>query len=146
MTRIDFYILQKNSEEARLEFAARLCEKAYRQDMSVMIITPNTTTAPKMDTMLWGFKPESFIPHIEINATTQNNTATVEAVLISSGKDEPSHHGLLINLGFTIPDMFSRFQRVAEVVVQTPETLEATRNHFSFYRKRGYPVAPHNIN
>lgn len=141
MTRIDFYVLQKDSEQDRLEFAARLCEKAYRQDMTVMILTADPNTATQMDALLWDFKPESFVPHADIATADQAR----EKVLISSGDDNINHHGLLINLGFEVPKMFSRFQRVAEVVVQTESTLKATREHYGFYRARGYPVNSHKI-
>ncbi len=142
MTRIDFYVLQQDTERSRLVFAARLCEKAYHQDMSVMILAPTTEVAAELDTLLWDFKPESFIPHADI-ATAGNEPRTV---LISSGEDNINHHGLLINLGLEVPKMFSRFQRVAEVVVQTEKVLKATREQYGFYRQRGYPVNSHKIN
>lgn len=139
MTRIDFYILQAKSEADRLHFAARLCEKAFKQNLRVLILTDNAETASELDQLLWFFKPDAFIPH----SLTGLNLA--EPVLISAGEDDPSQHELLINLSFAVPAMFSRFQRLAEIVVQTPETLAATRTQFAYYRDRGYPVATHPI-
>lgn len=140
MTRIDFYILQANTEHERLHFAAKLCEKAFKQELRVMLLTENEETARLTSEQLWQFKPESFVPHT-FAALADAQTP----IVISSGEDDINHHGLLINLSLTVPSMFSRFQRLAEVVVQSPATLTATRRHFAYYKARGYPVNTHNL-
>ena len=50
------------------------------------------------------------------------------------------YQGLLINLGQEIPSWFSRFERLSEIVIQEPGILKNTREHFSFFRERGYPI------
>ena len=52
---------------------------------------------------------------------------------------------LLISLRSKIPTHFSRFERLAEVVTQDQAILTETREHFAFYRERGYPVETHKI-
>ena len=44
-----------------------------------------------------------------------------------------------MNLAGDIPPFFSRYERVIEIVTQDPATTEAGRDHYRFYRDRGYP-------
>ena len=54
-------------------------------------------------------------------------------------------NGLLINLSHQVPEFFSRFERVTEIVVQSPAVTESTRNNYRFYRDRGYPLESHDL-
>lgn len=139
MTRIDFYVLQHAEVAARHHFTCRLVEKVVAQGNRVMIATENTAETQALDDLLWSFRPESFVPH-------QTSTNPVSApVLISHDSDDPGHHDVLINLRDEIPAQFSRFQRLLEVVVQTPDILQITRNHYTFYKSRGYQLSNHKI-
>lgn len=141
MTRVSFYVLGDNTtEDARLEFACRLAEKAWRAGNRIFIAVNSEPEAEALDQLLWQFRPESFVPH---NCEHQQLPST--AVVIGCGEDCGDHHDLLINLRSKIPSHFSRFERLAEVVSQTPDVLHETREHFAFYRQRGYPVETHNI-
>ena len=63
MAKADFYTLKENSLQARNLFACRLCDKAVSQGMIVYIQTADEDTALEMDSLLWSFRPDSFIPH-----------------------------------------------------------------------------------
>ena len=140
MTRVDFYILQSAEEQARLELAYKLCEKAYTQNMQVMIWSANQAQADQLDQLMWQYRPESFMPHCQLNKPLPNTS-----VVISTGQDDLSHHGLMINLSNTVPEHFSRFQRMAELVIQKKEVLNATRQHYGFFKDRGYPLNTHKL-
>lgn len=139
MTRVDFYILQKQTAADRHDFTCRLTEKAVAQGNRVMIATENEAETQTLDELLWTFRPESFVPH------GTGAAASAAPVLISHSGDDPDHHDLLINLRQNIPPEFSRFQRLAEVVVQEPAILSSTREHFSFYKARGYQMNTHKL-
>lgn len=141
MTRVDFYILQEISVDAQLLFACRLVDKAMRRGNRVFINVVDLATARILDELLWSFRPESFIPHAIINT----EDAAEVPVVISPGQDQAGHHDLLINLTADLPEFFSRFQRMAEVVVQNAAVLEATRRHYTFFRSRGYPLETHRL-
>lgn len=140
MTRIDFYILTSSQEASRFDFAARLCEKAYRQNWRALILTPDEDAAGKVSQTFWHFRPESFLAH-----SILGQTELPSSIRISAGADDADHHDLLINLTQAVPPMFSRFKRMAEIVVQSPDVLAGTRQNYSFYKKRGYPVITNNI-
>jgi len=139
MTQIDFYILQKPDEHSRLHFVCRLTEKALTRGNRVMIATEDATQTRQVDKLLWQFRPESFVPHSTCEAPLR------APVLISHEGDDKDHHQVLINLRTNIPPEFSRFDRLLEVVVQDQQVLKVTREHYVFYKSRGYQLNNHKL-
>ena len=140
MTRVDFYILPETDSEARLRFTCRIVEKAWKQGHQVFIATADAVQAEQLNRILWAFKPESFVPHHR-----QDIDQIPSTIAIGSATECGDHHDLLINLCAEIPLYFSRFQRLIEVVCQQDHILSATRQHFAFYRERGYPIKSHDM-
>lgn len=141
MTRVDYYILGTEGQNARLDFACRLAEKAFRQGCRVYLHTETADDARTLDDRLWGFKPESFVPH---NLISESLTPP-PPVQIGFG-DDPAHHSdVLINASNSLPGFFSRFKRVAEIVTKDEPVKKRSREHFRFYKDRGYPMHTHNI-
>jgi DNA polymerase-3 subunit chi len=149
MTRIDFYILQDSTSDARWHFACRLIDKALHSGLNILVITDSLEEAQHIDDLLWSFKPESFIPHAlfdpQTSAVHMQSAPVIIATIALLEHQLEHHHGLLINLGQQIPPWFSRFERLSEIVIQEPTVLKNTREHFSFYRERGYPIEHRNI-
>lgn len=143
MTEVDFYILPEDTTAARDHFACRLIEKAMAMGRQVVLHVADKDHAHSMSDYLWSFKPESFLPHQLADATPPEETTTQTIITW----DEPSdqYHDVLINLAREIPQGFSRFQKLSEIVVQQPTLLPITRSHFQFYRDRGYPLKSHRI-
>lgn len=140
MTRIDFYVLADSSVESRMEFACRLTQKAQQMGSRVYIAVDDKQQAQQLDQLLWSFRPESFVPH-----DCEGESALHTPVLVGFGEDCSDHHDLLINLKSNIPDYFSRFERLVEIVCQQEQVLTQTREHFTFYRERGYPIQSHDM-
>ena len=146
MTRIDFYILQSQTLEERLDFTCRLTEKAVNQGNTVSIMAQSHAQSHQLDELLWSFKPESFVPHCRID--TQDNEQPFlkqTPVVICHENPDPDHHDVMINLGKTPPNQFSRFSRLMEIVIQNQQVLQATRESYKFYNDRGYPIFHHKL-
>ncbi|MCW8125298.1 DNA polymerase III subunit chi [Microbulbifer halophilus] len=139
MTRIDFYVLQSDRPYEGDIFVCRLAEKAYRAGMRVLLAVDDRQRAEQLDGLLWTFREDSFLPHALQGAEQR------AAVEINCGEEPGPHHGLLINLCSEVPGWFSRFERLAEIVVQQPRALERSRSRFSHFRDRGYPLQSHRI-
>jgi DNA polymerase-3 subunit chi len=137
MTQIDFHILQDASVEARWLYVCRFIEKVERLGHSILVVVDTQEEAHELDDLLWSFKPESFIAHQIIGGDEE---AKVE---ITYTENAGEHHDVLINLSSQIPEYFSRFARAAEIVIQEPKILENTREHYKFYKQRGYPITQH---
>ena len=138
MPQVDFYVLPETTSEARWLFACRLIEKVQRLDMDILVTLDNQQEAEAFDELLWTFKPESFIPHQLLGEKSGQ-------VDIGYGNNPGDHQGLLINLSGQIPEYFSRFQRLSEIVVQEPASLALSRERYSFYKSRGHSLETRKI-
>ncbi|MEY8206134.1 MAG: DNA polymerase III subunit chi [Bermanella sp.] len=136
MTTIDFYILGQTQTLDRHRFVCNLVSKVYGQGRHIYIHTHDAAAAHELDELLWGYKGEAFIPH---NILGDDARPQVQ-VQIGWGQHPDHHHDVLINLASPQPNFFSRFERVLEVVIQDDEILRQTRQHYKFYKERGYQV------
>jgi len=147
MTRVNFYISPNQAEEANLQLACRIAEKAYGQQNKVYIHTNSAEQARSLDDMLWAFRQGSFIPHCLNNDQTGNAAEQQEAAVVIGHEGLPEMQpDVLINLADEVPNFFSRFERVAEIVSGGEPTRECARERFKFYRERGYPLETHELN
>lgn len=132
MKRIDFYILPGNDAGARLTYACRLAAKAWREGHRIYLNCQDRAQAEALDQRLWSFSAASFVPH---QLAGEGSDAPL---LLAWGADAGGQQSLLINLASTVPAFFERFARIAEVVDQDPQTRDALRASYRFYRERGY--------
>lgn len=141
MTRVDFYLLNDNAETGKYLAVCRLAHKAFSLGHRIYIYAPDSGQAQHLDRLLWTFNQGSFIPH-GLSADTPD--ADIPVLI---GYDEPpaTHEDVLIQLTPQVPEFFSRFQRVAEVVSGGEEEKARARERFRFYRDRGYALQTHKI-
>ncbi|MFP3518568.1 DNA polymerase III subunit chi [Pseudomonas sp. SIMBA_077] len=139
MTKVDFYILPSAEPSARLDFACKLTEKAWRLGHKVYLHCSDATQRKDLDERLWRFKGESFVPHSNLEDQPDG------VVLMGFTEAPANHQDLLINLDLNVPAFFKRFARVAEVVVEDPVVRLAARESFRFYREHGYPLQDHKL-
>ncbi len=141
MTRVDFYLLNDPSGRARDLAVCRLAHKAFALGHRVFILTGDDAEAGRLDELLWTFSAGSFVPH-ELHSGSGRET--VSPVLIGSAPPA-DFDDVLISLAPEIPECFSRFQRVAEVVGGDEPAKAGARDRFRYYRDRGYPLQTHNL-
>ena len=148
MTRIDFYVLDGVSDEPRLRLACRLAEKAAKREHRVYINCETAAEAAKLDELLWTFSQSSFLPHRIVGPgdDADDNEPDLEPVSIGVGRP-PSNASddLMINLASAVPEFFSRYQRVAELIDGNENRREDGRKRYRFYRDRGYEMATHRL-
>lgn len=137
MTDAKFYILGAAIEQAQMEFVCRLTQQLLGRGKQVHIQLESEHQAQAFDQLLWNFHPESFVPHALVNDKQRPDTCQVD---IGWQDHSHHHHDVLINLSATLPNWFSRFDRLVEVVVQSDPVLAYTREHFRLLRDRGYAV------
>jgi DNA polymerase-3 subunit chi len=143
VTRVNFYILDDTSDSARLRLAARIAEKAMLQDQHVYINTNDPQESSRLDELLWTFSQGSFVPHRIIDSAPGQDTP--EPVLIGTAVAIDAPCEVLINLGRDVPEFFSRYDRVAEIVDAEASRRDAGRARYKYYRDRGYELSSHNI-
>lgn len=144
MTQVDFYILDSDSDDARLRLACRIVEKATQLDRHVFVHSSSDDEARKLDELLWTFSQDSFIPHRVVQGEPE--TPPKEPVLIGAAQPPASGRWeVLVNLAVEVPEFFSRYERVAEVVDANAVRREQSRERYRFYRDRGYKLNTHQV-
>lgn len=141
MTRIDFYLLPEDAGPAAgaVMTACKLCDKAVGAGHRVYVHVPDAALADDFDGALWSFRQGGFIAH-ERHDGQAALAEPLPAVLIGRGEPPTSHQAVMLNLGLEVPDCFSRFERVLEIVAGDPEGRAKSRERFKFYRDRGYEL------
>ncbi|ACO77393.1 DNA polymerase III subunit chi [Azotobacter vinelandii CA] len=139
MPQVDFYILPSADPAARLDFACKLTEKAWRLGRRIYLHCQDAPQRETLDARLWSFKSEAFLPHglFEEDADAP--------IALGLGDDPGSHRDLLINLALSVPSFCARFERIAELVVSEPVIRQATRASYRLYRERGYALQDHRL-
>ncbi len=141
MTRVDFYILGERARDNRFSLACRITEKAWREGNRVYLHTANENECRHMDRLLWTYRDASFIPH----GIVPGADAGLNPVLIGWQGEGGDEHQVLINLCPHVPDFFSRFERVIELIDNDPGVKQAGRQRYRFYKDRGYPLNDYRI-
>ncbi len=141
MTRVDFYITPNTASDTRPRLACRIIEKAYSQKLAIYVHTENAQQSEFMNRLLWTFKDGSFLPH------GLANTEQAESAAITIGHDHAPEQGcdVLVNLADSVPDFFSRFERVAEMIDGSETGRSLGRERYKLYRDRGYPLTDHKL-
>ena len=141
MTRIDFYVLAEADEESRSHFCCRLADRARQQGHAIYVHTSDAAAAQRIDALLWDYPRHAFVPH----GLAGSSAAAGATVVIGHGNDPVDHDDVLINLSDAVPEFFTRFARIAEIVIQAPAARAGGRDRFRFYRERGYPLHHHDM-
>lgn len=139
MTRIDFYLLTSTSPDLRLDYACRLAHKAWSKGHRVYLNCTDAEQTETLDRLLWSFRADAFLPH---DLAADDPAA---AVVCGTGEPPAAHNDLLINLADSTAEAFSRFTRMAEIVIEHDPVRLPARERFRFYRERGYPLKTHQI-
>src|SRR5690606_14990833 len=143
VTEIDFYILDRASDEFRLTFACRLADKAADRGLAVLIRPSSPVEAKTLDELLWTFSQGSFLPH---RLASDAREPLLEPVVIDDGPGPVGDRwDLLINLASDVPEYFSRCARRAEIVDGDASRRAQGRERYRFYRDRGYSLKTHQI-
>jgi DNA polymerase-3 subunit chi len=137
VTRVDFY--QISDTETAMEFACRLIDMVYRRGYRIHVHTGHKGAAEQLDKLLWSTAKDRFRPH---ELYTLNGVASIK---VGANEEPEDHQEVLINLSGKVPDFFSRFERVAEVVPVDQNSRNNARENYRFYKERGYTLEYHQI-
>ena len=137
MTRVDFHF---NAPD-KLLYGCRLVRKAQRSGSRVLVWCEDAVRLKRFDELLWTFSDQDFIPHVSAG----DPLAAQTPVLLTAEPVDCAHHEILINLGDQTPPMFSRFDRLIEVVSNEDSDRALARQRFRFYKDRGYPMNTHEV-
>lgn len=140
-SNVAFYILQDTDPDARLSFACRLIEKAYKEKHRVYIHAPSQEVAHELDEFLWTYKDNSFVPHSLI----EEKIEPAPPVQIGHSTTPAGSHTMLINLCDEVPDFFNRYRRIAEIIPNNEHEQALGRERYKRYRSHACELSTHKL-
>ena len=141
MTEIKFY----HNAPDRLMAACSIATKAVRQGLRVVVHAPDSALAQRFDNMLWTAQATSFVPHVATDSPLAARTPIVIASRLDNLSDDATMRDVLLNLGDSAPDEFTRFSMLVEIV-STHETdrLQA-RRRWQYFKEQGHPITAYDL-
>lgn len=140
MVQVNFYSLGKQHDEqdGPLLAACRIADKAHSLGHQVYIWVANSSQGERLDSLLWSFRPSSFLPHrIDSNDEFQQ----AEPILIGFGCPNADQASVLINLSGSMPSPLEAFNRINEIVGPDESSLIAGRQRYRHYQQTGLNLA-----
>jgi DNA polymerase-3 subunit chi len=139
---VSFYVLATDSREARLRFACRITDRAWKAGNSVLILHQDPVELALLDDLLWTEGGDlAFLPH-EIE-TDRPLTGVPVVLKIAASPGRPVD--VVINLRDSIPGALPMASRVVEIIDSEPARRETGRARFKAYRELGIAPDTHNI-
>jgi DNA polymerase-3 subunit chi len=137
MTRIDFYF---NASD-KLEVMAKLLYKSVNGGYRVFVHMRDKHMLNRFSQYLWQSRPLSFLPHV----LSDHPLAAQTPVVIGPDPGSITKCDILINYESLIPDFYTRFDRLLEVVSEDTHDRELSREHFRYFKQLGLPVYSHDL-
>ncbi len=137
MTQIDFYFHVEN----KLQTACALSTKAYARGLRVLALCADSEASQKFSRLLWTTPAIGFVPH----CAPADRLSAVTPVIVDHEGTRLLHDQVLLNLRDEWPPLFSRFERLIEIVSIDEGDRRQARARFKFYRDRGYEIHNHDL-
>lgn len=136
--RVDFYILASDSLAYRDQFACQIIEQAFLSHHKLFVAMHSADQVKQFDELLWGFRPDSFVPHAQAGTTSA-------PIIIGTLAQARPGYDIWVNLSDQQPSVDNEVQGLIEIVAKVPEYQQAARDRFRHYRELGYELHTHNI-
>jgi len=138
VTEIKFY----HNAPDRLMAACSIAAKAVRQGRRVVVHAPDPALAQRFDNMLWTAQPLSFVPHVAADSPLAARTP----IVIASRLDNPPHNDVLLNLSDDpVPDVFTRFDMLVEIVSTQDADRQQARQRWQMFKARGHTITAYDL-
>ncbi|MFY3383052.1 DNA polymerase III subunit chi [Paracidovorax sp. MALMAid1276] len=139
MTEVSFHF---NAPD-KLAYACRFARKVHKSGARLVIAGPSTIVAD-LDRMLWQMAPQDFVAHCMADADEELVQAS--PVVLTTAVQRTPHQEVLLNLHAEVPEGFSQFARLVEVVSADDESdRSAARLRWKHYASRGYAITRHDL-
>jgi DNA polymerase-3 subunit chi len=127
----------------KVAYTCRLLRKAVGSGVKV-VVTGNPDTLQALDTQLWALAPTDFIAHI-FSGVDIDLAELSPVLLCPTSSDLPPQRPVLVNLSQDVPDEFSQFERLIEVVSLDDDDRASARLRWKRYAKLGFTMERHDL-
>jgi DNA polymerase-3 subunit chi len=141
MSRVDFAF----GAADRLRMACEVVRKHYLSGRPLLVYTQDKQRLARFDRLLWGFDPEAFVPHVEVDDALAAQTL----VLLTAAAPVPTlvagQQPWLINLDLQCPPGAEGFERILEIVSGHEDDKNAARQRWREYQQAGHDLHAHDV-
>ena len=124
-------------------YACRFARKMVRSDMR-LVITGAPDTLATLDKMLWHMAPQDFVAHCGAQDAPELLAAS-PVVLLTDLRQAP-HHVVLLNMGDEVPQGYTLFERLVEIVSAHDEfDRQCGRARWRQYTQSGHAIVRHDV-
>lgn len=106
------------------------------QERKVAVLLPDSSTLTRFEQLLWTHNPTSFLPHCRVDSALAERTSIVLGCDLAGFRDSDC----LVNLLNQVPDNFSRFKKLIEVIGKGDSDKTSGRDRFRHYRECGFTI------
>ncbi len=132
--QIQFYHLTATPLEAALP---KLLEKAYAQNMRVLVKVADAATASALSTALWTYQDSGFLPH----GTESEAHAERQPILLSASGENKNDATLLLVTDNTAPTPPVSIERLLDLFNgQDDATTASARARWKSYKNAGHEL------
>ena len=143
MNRADLYLLNTPALSEQVSFCCRLTEKAFDEFERIHIQTSESVQNEALDTALWTFKPESFLPHDIGQAIEPAPPIIIDSKNLQEGLFKSKN--LLILLATTLPSNAVNFDRMCILVPNDEAEIQQARTLYKTLKQQGIEVHIHDM-
>ena len=113
-----------------------LTEKCYLNKQKTILYFADREECKQMDTLLWTWKQQSFIPHICVESVS---SSYLDPVLLTTNLDQKGTYDTLL-LGHPLPvDMVRSFSLIIDFAEKYDDhALLESRKRYKLYREEGF--------
>ena len=127
----------------KMAYVCRLLRKAASSGAKVMVLAPIGLVG-KLDVGLWALSATDFVPHCSDDASGAVKQRSA-VVIGSTGALAPSGCDVLVNVTDNVPNGFTNYARLIEVVSTDDLDRRSARERWKHYTDLGYPITRHDL-
>ena len=136
MTEVIFIEVTASRMEMR---ACEIAERTYVKGDRLQIIAADQQQADRLDSLLWTFRPDSFVPH---GLLESEKDEIVPPVIICASEERFPGFDFLLMLDYCPVDIVGQFSKAIHLVIlDNPERLQASRHYWTQLRDAGFSLA-----
>lgn len=136
--RIIFY----SGSRDKLLTACRLCAKAVRQNMGMLVYVPDARVHDELDKLLWTFSSTSFVAHCDIR---DEDLVAMTPVVLTDKMVTDTKFTALLNLHQHCPPEYEGFERLIEIAGEVDQDKQAARERYRFYKEAGHEIQHYDL-
>lgn len=138
MTEVSFHVNVSDP----LTYACRLVRKGYLLGMTTLIVGDARQTAA-LNQQLWAMRDVDFVPHCLSSEASETVNRSAVVLAPDSAPVPERAFDVLVNLSAHMPEAFTAFTKVFEVVSFSEPDLAAARQRWRAYLEAGLQPKRH---